>query len=86
MLPTLLPGESVRARRRLGRLGIGEVVVVRDPSDGGRWLIKRVSALTKDRVELRGDNPEFSTDSRHFGDVARREVGASSPHGLRSQA
>ena len=33
------------------------------------FLVKRVVAVHDDRVELGGDNPQESTDSRQFGAV-----------------
>src|SRR3989304_4519257 len=46
----------------------GDVVVLRDPEDADRYLVKRV-AETKppDRVVVLGDNRAASRDSRHFG-------------------
>ncbi len=72
MTPTLLPGEwlLVECRsytRRLPR--IGEIVLAPDPRDATRELIKRVAAVDPDAgtLDLRGDAPEASTDSRTFG-------------------
>ncbi|HVM21325.1 MAG TPA: S26 family signal peptidase [Egibacteraceae bacterium] len=81
MAPTLLPGDHVlvhpskRLRRR-------DLVVVADPSEPGRWVIKRVVALpgqsvvvegrtlaAGEGIVLLGDNAERSTDSRHYGPV-----------------
>ena len=72
MAPTLLPGEwlVVEQRaytRRTPR--VGEIVLASDPRDPSRELIKRVAALDADTglVELAGDAPQASTDSRTFG-------------------
>lgn len=73
MLPTLIPGDRlllVRARH----LQCGDLVAVSDPRQHRRLLIKRVSAIGHGSVELRGDNPEASTDSRDFGAVPARLV------------
>ncbi len=73
MAPTLLPGDRlllVRARR----LRPGDLVAVRDPRNERRLLVKRVAAINGGKVALRGDNPDASTDSRVFGDVAIRLV------------
>ena len=48
----------------------GQVVALRDPRDG-RLLVKRVVDRRAGLVEVRGDNPAASTDSRHFGPVPR---------------
>lgn len=82
MAPTLLPGDHVlvAATRRLRR---GDLVVVRDPTEPERWVVKRVAALGGEEVRtggeilraaegeivVLGDNPDRSTDSRHHGPV-----------------
>jgi nickel-type superoxide dismutase maturation protease len=74
MVPTLLPGDRVVA---LGALAprVGDVVAVADPRAPGRLLVKRVVAVGRDHsVEVAGDNPASSTDSRSFGPVAGRLV------------
>lgn len=74
MLPTLRSGdwlvaERLSYRHRLPRPG--ELVLARDPRDPRRELVKRVAALTDaGQLELRGDAPAGSTDSRTFGSVA----------------
>lgn len=70
MAPALLPGdrllvESLTYARRQPRAG--EVVLATDPRQPGRELIKRVTAAGSAGVELRGDHPAASTDSRTFG-------------------
>jgi signal peptidase I len=64
MYPGLVPGDRVLVRRGRGRLRVGAVVIIRSPYDagvwrglfpaarleGGRWIIKRVSALVGDPV------------------------------------
>jgi nickel-type superoxide dismutase maturation protease len=68
MRPTLLPGDRVVAvgwRRPRAR----ELVASLDPRDAERVLVKRAVAVDGDGVIVAGDNPEQSTDSRHFGPV-----------------
>lgn len=50
---------------------VGQVVVAEHPDRPGFELIKRVSALSRDRglMWLAGDNPRASTDSDEFGPV-----------------
>lgn len=49
----------------------GEVVILRDPREAGRQIIKRVLAVTPNGgFDVRGDNPAESTDSRTFGPVS----------------
>jgi nickel-type superoxide dismutase maturation protease len=72
MAPGLLPGDrlvvesltyAIRAPRP------GEVVLARDPRRPSRELVKRIAAVHDGRVDLRGDAPAASTDSRAFGHV-----------------
>lgn len=68
MRPALEPGDrviAVRARRARA----GDLVVVRDPRRPERLLVKRVAAVGPHGVEVVGDNPVASTDSRVFGAV-----------------
>lgn len=74
MAPTYAPGERLTARRRLGRVRVGDVVVVPDPRAPQRLLLKRCVARTRRTLELRGDNAAASTDSRDFGPVDERSV------------
>jgi nickel-type superoxide dismutase maturation protease len=74
MLPTFVPGERVTAVRRWRPVRPGDVVVVRDPREPTRWLLKRCVQNERGHLELRGDNPEASTDSRDFGSVHARKV------------
>ncbi len=73
MTPTLMPGDRLLVVRPL-RLRPGDLVAVPDPRHGGRLLIKRIMTIADGRVELRGDNPGASTDSRDFGAVPTRRV------------
>lgn len=79
MLPTLLPGDRLLVDRRAYRHRpprVGEVVVLFDPEDATRWLVKRVSLVdaTGQTVEVRGDAAEMARDSRRFGPVPTRSV------------
>lgn len=69
MEPTLRDGDHVVVRR-LGRAPrAGEVVLVPDPRLSARSLLKRVAAVGPRGIELVGDRPDRSTDSREFGPV-----------------
>lgn len=74
MAPTYLPGERLTALRRWRPVRRGDVVVVRDPRDRDRWLLKRCVDRVGEGLDLRGDNAAASTDSRVFGLVPSREV------------
>ena len=66
MLPRFRPGDRLVVLP-VSRVHDGDVVAVADPRAEGRLLVKRVHRAEADRVDVRGDNPPASTDSRHFG-------------------
>jgi inner membrane protease subunit 1 len=78
MLPGLRSGDwllvdPLAFRDRLPQPG--ELVVVPDPREPERLLVKRVrSTLENGRLELAGDAADQSTDSRTFGPVKTAEV------------
>jgi len=79
MLPTLRPGDRLLVDRRAYRYRpprVGDVVVLVDPEDATRWLVKRVSQVdvSGGTVEVRGDAAETARDSRRFGPVPTRSV------------
>ena len=73
MRPTLEPGDRLLAVRTV-RPKVGQLVAVPDPRAPGRLLVKRVTARHDGLLELRGDNPAASTDSRAFGPVPATAV------------
>lgn len=78
MLPALHPGDwvVVEAAARRGRpFRPGDVVLVPDPRDARRVLVKRLIRLTADGdAWVEGDNPAESTDSRQFGQVRAADI------------
>jgi nickel-type superoxide dismutase maturation protease len=79
MLPTLRPGDRLRVDPRIYRQRpprAGEIVILVDPEDASRWLVKRVIAVdpSAGTMEVRGDAPETARDSRQFGPVPTRSV------------
>lgn len=52
----------------------GDLVAVRDPRVPDRLLVKRVASVTAGGVDVRGDDPARSTDSRDFGLVPVSDV------------
>lgn len=72
MRPALRPGDRLVVVPQL--VSVGALVCVRDPRRPSRLLVKRVVAVGPDGVEVAGDNPSASTDSRHFGPVERSLV------------
>ena len=75
MEPTLNPGDYVLVNRwsyKSGEPARGDLVVVRDPQQPARFLVKRISDVTNGgSCFLAGDNVEFSRDSRAFGPVPK---------------
>lgn len=73
MAPTLQPGDWLLAdpeayRDRTPR--VGEVVLVPDPREPRRLLVKRVAGHdAQGWLMVGGDDPSASTDSRTFGTV-----------------
>ncbi len=67
MAPTLLPGDRLVVARLAPRRG--DVVLAPDPRAPQRELVKRVAAIDRFGVSLRGDNPAASTDARAFGSL-----------------
>ncbi len=68
MRPALEPGDRLLVTG-VGRVRPGRIVALADPRDG-RILVKRVAARDRAGVDVRGDDPDASTDSRTFGPVA----------------
>lgn len=73
MRPGFQPGDRLLVGPTL-RVRIGQVVAVTDPREPGRLLIKRVYAVTRWSIDVRGDNEPASTDSRQFGPVPRSRL------------
>jgi nickel-type superoxide dismutase maturation protease len=78
MAPTLLPGDWLLAdpdayRERAPRPC--ELVLVPDPREPRRLLVKRVAGVEPDgRLRVAGDAPGASTDWRDFGSLDRAAV------------
>lgn len=79
MAPTLVPGDWALAVAP-GRLRRWDVIVVEHPSRPGFELVKRITGIADELAPdgriletgewwVEGDNPDLSTDSRHFGPV-----------------
>lgn len=75
--PSMLPGLQAGDRLLVGpalRLRPGHIVAVLEPRRERRLLVKRVYSIGAGGVDVRGDNPGASTDSREFGPIPRRDV------------
>jgi signal peptidase I len=73
MVPCLLPGDRLLVAR-LHRPRPGDLVAVRDPRLPHRRLVKRVASVPSAGLDVRGDAPARSTDSRLFGPVPETSV------------
>lgn len=83
MAPGFLPGDRLLALR-WGRIQRGDVVVLHDPEEPCRKLLKRVAALPGEEAlgwrlgaqeyAVLGDYQEASRDSRSLGPVPRRAI------------
>lgn len=73
MRPTLQPGDRLLLLRSR-RARAGDLVVVPDPREPARLVVKRVVVASPGGLTVRGDNPAASTDSRQFGAVPRASV------------
>jgi nickel-type superoxide dismutase maturation protease len=74
MRPALDPGDRLLVDRGAYRLrppSVGEIVVLVDPDEPQRWLVKRIAAVDRNErtVDVRGDATEVARDSRRFGPV-----------------
>ena len=79
MRPTLEPGDWLLVDPDAYREtppAVGDLVLVPDPREPSRLLVKRVAAVHDEGRELfvRGDTATASTDSRTFGSVRTSEV------------
>jgi len=70
--PGPLDGPAWEVRRRLVRPG--GLVVLSEPGHAAHLIIKRVTAVTSEGVDVVGDDPGWSIDSRTFGTVPHRKV------------
>lgn len=78
MAPSFSPDERVVVNKlayRFSQPRAGDLVVVRDPREPERLLLKRIGgAAGDDRWLVLGDNAGSSTDSRDFGPVERELI------------
>lgn len=75
MEPALWPGDRLLTVPATPRaLRAGQVVVVADPTDPGHLVVKRIHDVGAGTVDVRGDAPDRSTDSRQWGRLPIRQV------------
>jgi nickel-type superoxide dismutase maturation protease len=76
MLPTLKEGDMVFFKKYIKNkslLKVGQIVIIYHPLKNIR-LIKRVKNITKNSIEVLGDNIEYSDDSNKFGLINNEKV------------
>ena len=70
MWPTLVDGQEIIGTSFDGQeLKIGQIVVFRHPFDNEVIAVKRIKAVSDNRLFVEGDNPDptASSDSHNFG-------------------
>lgn len=74
MEPALRAGDwiIVSGLKRAPR--VGEIVLLRDPRDRSKLMLKRVASVANGSCSVLGDRAEQSTDSRTFGAVPLANV------------
>ncbi len=71
MQPALRPGDRLLVAT-WSKPRPGDIIIFRDPEWSATFGVKRVEAVQPDgTLVLRGDNPNVSRDSRHFGFVSQ---------------
>ena len=74
MNPTLRDGEVVLVDRD-AEIEVGDIVVAKHPIEQISEVVKRVERINeRGHYFLVGDNPDDSTDSRHYGAVTREYI------------
>ncbi|MDB5169132.1 MAG: putative peptidase family protein [Candidatus Saccharibacteria bacterium] len=71
MAPKLRPGQLILATTIIRKLKPGQVIIL---EKNDKQLIKRIERIEQDKLFVIGDNPDASTDSRHFGWLEKRYV------------
>lgn len=74
MEPTLKSGDYVLVNRwayTFRNPVKGDLIVLKHPQDGSRFLLKRVEEVRDAEYFVAGDNTDFSQDSRHFGPIRK---------------
>jgi nickel-type superoxide dismutase maturation protease len=74
MEPALRAGDWIVVSSLSRAPRAGEIVLVRDPREPDRLLLKRVAVVADGACTVLGDRSEESTDSRTFGPVPLANV------------
>ena len=76
MLPTLKENELVFFKNYIKNkslLKVGQIVIFQHPFKNIR-LIKRINRVSKNSIEVFGDNNEYSDDSSKFGFINNEKI------------
>ena len=72
MLPAIKPNDLIIYKRfnpNNFEPKAGLIIVVNNPLDKQKLLIKRIASFNSKGLFIKGDNDEGSWDSRHFGNI-----------------
>jgi nickel-type superoxide dismutase maturation protease len=70
-----LEHDDILLVQRPSKLAVGDVVIAAHPFKESITVLKRIVGIEEDgRVELRGDDPDESSDSRSFGIIPRDHI------------
>ena len=70
MEPTLFDGDLILYKKintKKDNINIGDIVIAIHPNIKSKLIIKRIFYIYPNGLDLRGDNINSSTDSRHLG-------------------
>jgi len=74
MRPALEDNDIVLVQRA-GKIAVGDIVITAHPFKQSVTILKRVMAIDEaGRVELQGDDPDESSDSRSFGTIPGKHI------------
>ncbi len=73
MYPAYKAGETIFVSKSKN-FNIGDVVVASHPHKKNQLILKRIHGIEGNLMELWGDNPKESSDSRQFGKIERSSI------------
>lgn len=75
MEPTLYEGDIIVYKPLRGRLHLlREDQIIVFTAKSSFQIVGRIKSITSSEIEIRGDNEEASTDSRHYGAIPPESV------------
>lgn len=76
MEPKFYNGDKLFVSKKFYKLRkpkVGDAIVIKDPRDK-KLILKRIESAEGKKYFVRGDNIEWSTDSRVFGAIAQKSI------------